>query len=233
MKKYTFKIMFAIAAFFMPMFANAQTYEVYKSNGEKVVYNYNDVDSIVFKAAAKPTPDENCVDLGLTSGIRWATCNLGATACNEAGDYFAYGDLAPKDEYTPDNCPAYLDGSVADIYGYPQYDAAMEILGEGWRMPSYDDMHELEQECTWEWSDVDGVVGYKVIGPNGNSIFLPVTGCMDYSELKYSAFNGLYWSGSSVDAQNSFCLLFDYEMHTCFVSDFRYKGFAIRPVKVD
>ena len=216
-------------AFMMPLMAGAQTYEIYKNNGETLVLEYNEVDSIVFKAKEKLPESGECVDLGLS--VMWATCNVGAQNPSDFGDYFAWGEIEPKETYTEENSVTYMKEIGKVISGDPLYDAATANLGEGWRMPTYDDMEELCQQCTWEWSTLDETQGYTITGPNGNSIFLPAAGRFVGDTLSYTNFSGLYWLGDFVDKQTSYNLLFDLESYTCFCSDYRFHGLTIRPVK--
>lgn len=122
------------------------------------------------------------VDLGLISGLKWATCYVGASSPEESGDYFAWGETEPKETY--DNCNSLTYGlSILDLesQGYidskgnltPSHDAARANWGGNWRMPTEEEVEDLKIECIWEWTTQNGVSGYKVIGPNGNSIFLP------------------------------------------------------------
>ena len=109
------------------------------------------------------------IDLGLS--VCWAAHNIGANSPEEYGTYFSW-------------------------YGY---DIAYEEWGEGWRMPTVDEGVELIECCTWEWKSFNGVTGYKVTGPNGNSIFLPATGWGFSSPGNISTcIEGNYWL-------NTFC----------------------------
>lgn len=231
MKRNTLKAILVIIALFMPFVADAQNYEIYKNNGEILVLDYNEVDSIVFKGKEKlPDPgDAEYVDLGLS--VLWAKCNLGAATYTDYGDYFAWGEIEPKEEFTEENSLTYMKEMKEDISGNPKYDAATAILGEGWRMPTYDDMAELCELCTWEWTKIEDSQGYQITGPNGNSIFLPAGGRFTGSTLNYINFSGLYWLGTYVDVQCSYCLLFDLDVHTAYCSDYRFNGMNIRPVK--
>ena len=143
------------------------------------------------------------VDLGLPSGIKWATCNLGASSPEEYGDYYAWGETTTKETYTSDTY-RYYDGSNFTKY-ITKYtssdnlntleasdDAATANWGKGWRMPTEEDFQELKDKCTWTWMSN----GYKVTGPNGNDIFLPAAGHRSGSELYYEGSNGAYWSSS-------------------------------------
>lgn len=110
------------------------------------------------------------VDLGLS--VKWAAYNVGAENPWEYGDYFAYGETEPKDEYTMENCLTY-EKSIPDLAGNPEYDAATANWGDGWRLPMKSEIQELIDNCEWEWTELEGVSGYNVTGPSGNSIFLP------------------------------------------------------------
>ncbi len=109
------------------------------------------------------------VDLGLS--IRWANSNLGATFPQDYGDYYAYGEVAPKSSYSWENwnCP-----EVLKLLG--DNDAATYQLGSGWRMPTKEEVTELLRECSWTLTTIGNSVGYRVVGKTGNSIFLPLTG---------------------------------------------------------
>jgi len=151
------------------------------------------------------------VDLGLGSGTLWATHNLGATNPEDYGDYFAWGEIVPnKETYTWATTAwvYYENGSLHfskyntdSQYGEidnkteldPEDDAATANMGPEWRMPTRDEITELVENCTWEWTELNGVNGYQVTGPNGNSIFLPAAG----ESAKYSiGVRGCYWSSS-------------------------------------
>ena len=190
--------------------------------------------------------DHKYVDLGLPSGLKWATCNVGATKPEEYGDYFAWGETEPKEEYSWfkykygdfNQLTKYCDDSY---YGKgfmdnktvlePEDDAATVNWGGNWRMPTYKEMGELIEKCTWDWITQNGVRGYKVVGPNGNSIFLPAAGYMREGTLINAGSRGYYWS-SSLDAGSP-----DGAYYVIFGSDDvgwgycgRYFGFIVRPV---
>ena len=152
------------------------------------------------------------VDLGLS--VKWATCNVGATTPEEYGDYFAWGEVESKEYYdwstykycegTDNTLTKYCSKSRYGKDGFtdnkivlvPEDDAATSNWGGAWRMPTYDELNELKTECTWTWTIQNGVNGYKVVGPNGNSIFLPAAGYMRGGALFIAGSNGGYWSSS-------------------------------------
>ncbi len=133
------------------------------------------------------------VDLGLS--VKWATCNVGADSPTDYGDYFAWGETSPKSEDNTDNSVTYNVG-MSDISGNADYDAARANWGGTWRMPTSDEVDELINDCTTEWTTLSGVNGYKVTGPNGNSIFLPAAGWRGATSLRDTGEDGSYWSST-------------------------------------
>ena len=170
------------------------------------------------------------VDLGLS--VKWATCNVGATSPEDYGHYFAWGETSPKAEYTEENSLTY-GKDMSDISGNPQYDAATANWGGSWRMPTKDEMQELVGHCEWEWTQVNGVNGAKVIGPNGSCIFLPAAGIRHGSSLPYTGSSGRYLSSTPRDYDGDYYAYFLY-----FYSDNQYMesydcpyyGQSVRPV---
>lgn len=153
------------------------------------------------------------VDLGLS--VKWASCNIGATAPEEYGDYFAWGETTTKSSYewktykwcfrlsscsVSKYCPTsnidHVDNKkVLD----KEDDAACVNWGGTWRMPTKEEQDELlnTSNCTWTWTAMNGVNGYKVVSKkNGNSIFLPAAGLRYYGSLYYAGSEGIYWSSS-------------------------------------
>lgn len=175
------------------------------------------------------TQEHEYVDLGLPSGIKWATRNLGADKPEDYGHYFAWGETEPKNEYTEENSLTY-DVVMTDISGNAQYDAATANWGDKWRMPTKDAIDELIEECDWIREGVNGVNGYKVVGPNGNSIFLPFSGQIDdeYGDHLLSAgSHGFYWSSTPYNKdENKVYIL----MGGGLEDEYCYIGCSIRPV---
>ena len=157
-----------------------------------------------------PAPEHEYVDLGLS--VKWATMNIGANSPEDYGDYFAWGETIPKDTYTWETYK-WCKGSNATMTKYctkssygtvdnktvldPEDDAAHVNWGGTWRMPTYDEYKELVNKCTWIWTTQNSVDGYKVTGPNSNSIFLPAAGYRNDSSLNSAgSYYGYYWSSS-------------------------------------
>lgn len=234
MRRNILKNIIALAALFIPYIASAQCYEIYK-DGVRIVYNYNEVDSIVYDANEhEQEPIEGkYVDLGLPSGLKWAKCNIGAKLETDEGDYYAWGELETKSTYDPNNCTT-TELDIEDISGNPKYDTATHVLGSNWRMPTDEELQELAQNCKWEWVDIDGRAGAKVTGPNGNSIFLPAAGYRCGSDIFEDHYKAYYWSSTSYDIGISCCLEYK-ESNTMPEGSKMYRdmGMVIRPVLVE
>ena len=173
--------------------------------------------------------DKGYVDLGLS--VKWATCNVGANSPEEYGDYFAWGETEPKDVYSSNT---YKWGEITEIGNilYLKYnrtdnnlvleledDAASVNWGGNWRMPTAQEIRELQNNCTIETVVQNGVEGIIVTGKNGNSIFIPGIGFTYWSNQRYTNKpEGAYW----------------FSPQRNWISDFNYGdrkyGKSIRPV---
>ena len=185
-------------------------------------------------------PDDHhphLIDLGLSSGTKWACCNVGAQKPEDYGGYFAWGETSEKTRYYWDTY-THCDGSSStfhdigkDIAG-TQYDAATANWGSPWVMPNLEQMEELRNSSTSEWTTENGVNGQRFTGPNGASIFLPASGRRWYDDLSYAGSDGYYWS-STLDESGT-----DYAYGLYFSSGYvntygyyRYRGQGVRPVR--
>ena len=172
---------------------------------------------------------EEAVDLGLPSRLQWASCNIGASSPEECGDYFAWGEIDPKSNYSEFNSVTHKK-KIKQIVGDANYDVATAMFGKSWKTPTKEDFEELINHCTWVWITVNGVNGYEVTGPNGNSIFLPATGYRDGREVN-DGDSGEYWSSTPhKETEYSYYLFYAggnyYTFYNC-----RYVGRCVRPVK--
>ena len=179
--------------------------------------------------------DAEYVDLGLSSGLKWATCNVGATRPAGYGNYYAWGELEPKSSYDEDNSLTYGQ-NVADISGNVQYDVAAARWGNGWRMPTEADFEELVRECTWKHTMVDDIYGndiegQMVTGPNGKSIFFPYAGYMAW-EYPMNPYKAYYWTSTPDGSNYARRIAFDYDVEDyLMLSDYKWYGCSVRPVK--
>lgn len=176
------------------------------------------------------------VDLGLS--VKWASCNVGADFPKGYGDYFAWGETETKSDYISTNNITYgLRMSDLESRGFidsdgnltAAYDAATVNWDDSWRMPTLDEMKELVDNCTWEWTTMNGVNGRKATGPNGNSIFLPAAGFRGDGAIEKVGSYGCCWSATPTSVYTSYCLYFDSGNLDC-ESFSRYYGRPVRPV---
>ena len=212
-----------------------------------------DYGTVTIEVVDSPNESPEYVDLGLS--VKWATCNIGATKPEEYGDYFAWGEVSPKDSFSEENhkwirtwwhetedgsCPIPGYHSHTEFTKYhinvdgktildKEDDAAVVNWGENWRMPTWDETKELLDKCIWEMTSQNGVSGFKVTGTNGNSIFLPA----DFSFGSQSGYS--YWT-STVDYkynayQHAIMLYLDDDGDAYWEIGGRYDGKMVRPVK--
>lgn len=182
------------------------------------------------------------VDLGLS--VKWATCNIGASSPEEYGDYFAWGETAPKDVYVWSTYK-WCNGSQNTLTKYctnKEYgavdnkitleledDAAHVNWGGEWRMPTKEELEELHKKCTWTPTKINGVSGREITGPNGNKLFLPYSGYC--SEGKYpGGGTGHCWSNTS-SLHKAYCLTYSWDGNKFVAADLRSFGFTIRAVR--
>ena len=167
------------------------------------------------------------VDLGLPSGLKWATCNVGATTPEGYGDYFAWAEITTKPNFLQSNSISWRVDWPNDISGNPEYDAATANWESTWRMPTETEMHELVNNCRFERIKLNGVMGLFMTGPNGNTIFLPEAGF--YRESGLATGYGRYWTSTPDDHNDHSIHL--YTKHSVNIQwQNRYYGLTIRPV---
>ena len=185
------------------------------------------------------------VDLGLPSGIKWASFNVGARAPWEYGGYYAWGETEEKEDYSWGTYK-WCNGSYDTLTKYctysaygtvdnktvldPEDDVARVQWGDDWRMPTNDEIDELKTKCAWEETTLNGINGYEITGPNGNSIFMPVAG--------YGVGNGVYdldgfgryWSSGLKSGSNDAAFGLDFGNGYYWNGDYRWHGRSVRPV---
>ncbi len=179
------------------------------------------------------------VDLGLPSGLKWATCNVGATTPGESGNYYSWGETSPKKSYTQQNSlikgqsksklrSTGIISSSGNLSG--SHDAASVNWGGTWRIPTKAEVEELRVRCSWYWSTFRGHRGYKVYGPNGRFIFIPASGYRVGTSLQLLEEFGSFWSTVVNDYSSSaYCLWFNNSSQACGWYP-GYYGLSIRPV---
>ena len=183
------------------------------------------------------------VDLGLS--VRWATCNVGASCPEEYGGYYAWGEIYEKSNYeglTYEHAIVWDDLSYVKFSKYNTEssrgevdnlkklelvdDVARQDWGGSWRMPTWPEFKELADKCNWTNTTHNGVKGFLITGPNGNSIFLPAAGAMSGKNNIGQGKNIDYWSSTLYDegSINAYCYT------STWIICSRYYGCSIRPV---
>lgn len=194
----------------------------------------------------------DCVDLGLPSGLLWATCNLGANSPEDCGDYYAWGETDAKElydwksypyacfvngryvltKYCTDSTCGY-DGRVDGLTVLEAADDAARVnWGTDWRMATGEEWEELYRNTVCTWTTLNGVDGRLLTGRNGNSLFLPATGFRLDGELICTGL-GIYWTSSlQTDSQVS-AWSFHFQDENCHVCGTyeRSRGQVVRAVR--
>lgn len=184
------------------------------------------------------------VDLGLS--VKWATCNVGASKPEDYGDYYAWGETTTKSDYSWETykwCKGeFYMTKYCTVGGYGTVDNCTTLTssddvatvkwGSKWRMPTKEEMQELNEDCTWTWTTQNGVNGMKVTGPNGNSIFLPAAGYRNGTDFEDRGAYGVYWSATLDEyGSDGACVLFFESGYSPWSGwSYRYAGIAVRPV---
>lgn len=167
------------------------------------------------------------IDFSLGLSVKWTDRNIDAANSYMFGNLLPWGDpiginLGERNYLKPDT-PTDISGTKLDI-------ARREWKGK-WRLPTLDEMKELIEKCKWEWTAISGNYGYRVIGSNGNHIFLPASGCkFTYSEVFKKNEMGMYWTSTQKGKGKIWCLMFAskfYDMHNGKYNE----GYSIRPVQ--
>ena len=155
--------------------------------------------NVKVSSSSEEYPIAEAVDLGLFSGTLWASWNVGASAPEDCGGYYAWGETEAKDNYDNKSYEYYNSAfdrwiEIGDDIAGTKYDVAHVRWGGSWTMPTDEQIQELMDDCTREFTTRNGVSGYLITGRNGNSIFLPAAGYMSGDEKLYSNYEGHYWS---------------------------------------
>ena len=211
--------------------------------------NIADVTSLIDYLLSGSWPDDHeWVDLGLASGTLWATMNVGATSPEDYGDYFAWGETSPKEVYDwstytlcggrDSTLTKYCTDAACGVVDNktelePEDDAAYVNWGPSWRMPTMDQLLELIDVCSWQRTEVNGVAGALVTGPNGNTVFFPLAGARNGSEFERVG-NYVYFWSTTLYSDDSRVARYLYSTGTAkqVWNRLRYYGFSVRAVRV-
>lgn len=174
------------------------------------------------------------IDLGLASGTKWASCNVGANKPEEYGIYLAYGETEEKDVYDEST---YIYNSsdenvLAENISGTKYDVAQIRCGKEWQMPSIEQITELLNNCYYEVTTVNGVRGGLFTSKiNGNNIFIPFSGFRKGTKLgKKGSYTGC-WSGTRYPDNNGTAYgLYIIDVNAYWHFSDKCYGFTVRPV---
>ena len=227
------------------IFSLTSEYETAKSGGTLITPNVsliNEDNSVRYLPELDdPYNGHEFVDLGLPSGVKWATCNVGANSPEEYGLYFAWGKTTG---YTADDITSGVRGFTEDEYNAGpavsintnltlEHDAAHVNLGGNWRMPTQAEFQELLDNCNVVWTDDyngTGVAGSVFTSKvNGNSVFFPAAGGCNNSSVGNVGSHGLYWSASWDSSSHAWYLHLSSGFNGVGF-DARYNGFSVRAV---
>lgn len=241
----------AAAAAIIPAQAQQKVMRIHLADGTSITQPVSNVTKITFEGSEEPGPDEpteKLVDLGLS--VKWATYNMGATRPSEGGNFYAYGEIEPKDDYTIDNYKwAYWDYNDWDCDPWEQYlklgatitgsyyDVAHMKWGDQWRMPTKAECEEMLNNCTWELATVDGVKG--ILGTstiNGNTIFFPYAGNKFDGQATHQGTNAFLWTATEYEQDDitaevrnyRMCIDSNYQLASGY--DYPEVGFNVRAV---
>ena len=189
------------------------------------------------------------VDLGLPSGTKWASMNIGAENPEGYGDYYAWGETTTKETYDwstyvycngdYDKLTKYCNNAEYGDNGFTDGltilestdDAATANWGEGWRMPTHEELQEMYDNCTREWTEQNGINGYLFTARNGNSIFLPAAGSRYESSIGETGSEGYYMSSSLDSGIPYYSWYIDFYSSNCSIDSYhRYFGLPVRAI---
>ena len=228
---------FFVTLWMVSMGASAQKYHYDVTNDGSV--NITDAVAVINKILGKDNPGDvesgEAVDLGLPSGTKWASWNVGASKPEEYGHYYAWGETVTKTEYSQSTYQYYQNGSYVDIgsdISGTQYDVATVLWGDDWRMPTKDEFQELKNNCTSEWTTVNGVNGRKFTSKtNGKSIFLPAAGFWVNGDFTAAGSVGYYLLSTIGYRPDYSCELWFSSNNATWDFGNRHLGFSVRPVR--
>ena len=233
-----------------------------EDEGKTVSVTYDAVtgtySGIAYANRMVPTSGTEWVDLGLPSGVLWASCNVGASNPEDYGDYFAWAETTPKVDYNwgtyrychsgnSSELTKYCNSSYSGYNNYtdtltvlePCDDAATAYLGDGARTPTYYEWKELYDNCTTVWTTLNDVYGYRITGPNNNSIFLPAADIHRTPTDFNGNSLGCYWSSTlgldldcGINNLLSYAWVFAFRESGYYDSrSLRYYGMPVRAVR--
>ncbi len=227
--------------------AQQKVMKIEYNDGTSEMKNVKDVSKITFVNEGQVDPSTKMVDLGLS--VKWASYNVGAVNPWDEGNFYAYGEIEPKQTYTLENYQWYYDWEGEDHDQWEEYlklgatitgtnyDVAHVKWGDQWRIPTRDEWRELINNCDFTWTGMNGMTGALVTSQiNGNSIFLPAAGNMVNAEHTHDQLGCFYWTSTEYEQTDisqecrNYRANIDASNHSAEGYDYPDVGFSIRPV---
>ena len=165
-----------------------------------------------------PAPSHDYVDLGLPSGTKWATMNIGATSITDYGNYYQYGKGAATYQETSGDTP--YEGEEDPLAA--SADTAVQVWGGSWHMPSSAQCQELLENTTYEYTTINGVYGCKFTAQNGQYVFFPIDP-QNYHTI-------CYWTSTPCGGDYPYVLAFHDGVEEPYVGNYSYEGYLVRGV---
>lgn len=171
--------------------------------------------------------DYEVVDLGLPSGLLWATWNVGASSETDYGNYYKYGYGTIK--YQDESSNSYYKGTENPLAS--RVDTATNVMGSGWRMPTQTEFQDLINNTNYSWATINGIKGGKFASKtNPNAyVFFPAAGSYSYGDFISEGSGGLVWSSTPYGSSNTYYLYFNSSGRNVNCSG-RRNGFSVRGV---
>lgn len=234
------------------LFAQQHLMHIHHADGSVQTIKVSAVDKITFEQEGEDDPivpgDQRMVDMGLS--VKWAAWNIGATTPSDYGDFYAYGEIEPKTDYSEATYqwfnPDYTDDQfydewekfykLGDTFTGTNYDVAHVKWGDEWRIPTREEWNELCNNCSWTWTAVDGIAGCMAkSNKNGNAIFFPAAGNMVGKNHTHDQTGCFYWTSSEYDGEpyeecRNYRANMDALNHSADGYDYPDVGFSIRAV---
>lgn len=174
-------------------------------------------------------PVADAVDLGLS--VKWASWNVGASVPEGYGGLYGWADPTGEKRTTEFN--DYPSETPPEDISGTEYDIAHVQWGESWRLPTQAEVQELVENCTWEWTEVNGINGRRATAPNGNSVFFPAAASRIGEEMSNQVGQrGCYWTGTLYPDNTNFAYYFYFYSGNQYYTyrTRRYFGYSVRPV---
>jgi hypothetical protein len=238
---------------YIKLYENIDLFQNWKDSEEYVTPNVSFVEETdtIFYVSKQELYE--WVDLGLPSGLKWASCNVGATKPEDFGLYFAWGETQGYSGITDEKQFSWTDyklcggsnstltkynnkssyGTVDNLTTLEQVDDAAYTSDKTCRMPTYDDFIELTANTTSTWETLNGVKGRRFTSKtNGNSIFVPAAGYCSGGSVDNVGSVGFLWSSSlgGFSSRYAWGLYFNSD-NVDMSTYYRYFGLTVRAVK--